>query len=155
MSNPQKAVENLLRFGVHRIARSVENAGLRALVRAEKAAAPIGDTKQTRQSLGKSITLKNPIGLIEGKTGIGVAQKSRPAKPHAHFNAGTKPRYRKSLGGKFRWILRPTAAQLRTGTMPANPFVSRAASSSTSAVQAAMTTAGQKALTRETAKLTR
>lgn len=159
MPTPQQAINNLLRYGAARIAMSCEQAGLRTLAKHERRAAPVGDTLETRRSIGKRITLKAPAaGRLEGKTGINVGKrtaKTGKRSPHAHLQAGTKRRTRKNIGGKFSFILRPTRAQLSTGEMPTNDFIAHAATAATSAVNAAMTTAGTKAILRETQKLTR
>ena len=158
MNTPQKSIDNLLRHGAHRIAMSCEQAGLRTLAKYERRAAPVGDTLETRRSIGKRITLESNAGRLEGKTGINVGKrtaKSAKRSPHAHLQAGTKRRFRKTIGGKFSFILRPTRAQLSTGEMPTNDFIAHAATAATSAVNAAMTTAGTKAILRETQKLTR
>lgn len=157
----QAAFADLGSAGVARVAKSTMGAGLAVLKRAEKKAAPKGATGQTRASIGSRVVVSRKAGFISAKTGIGVGKKKQTAEtfstrmnaPHAHLVAlGTKPRYRKRLGGKFRYLKRPKRRQLSTGVMPANSFIQAAFNAARPAAAAAMERAAHKALEREMAR---
>ncbi len=153
MNSVERNVTTLINTGLARIATSMETAGLRTLVKTERGAAPRGKTKQTAASIGKRITLKARGGIVEGKAGVNVAkskaQKTAKGDPHNHLvTGGSKPRYRKVIGGRFRSLRNPTRSQLSTGTMPGNDFINQAANAAVPAIINAMTTAGTKAVDR-------
>lgn len=139
-----------------RVARSVLGAGLTVIARAMKAAAPVGKTGAVKASIGKRNERKKRTGVFEAKTGVNVGKKTkRKGKfaPHAHLVAlGTKPRVRKTIGGKFGYIKNPSQQQLSTGTMPSNPFVKRAYETSRAAAATRMQIQSIKALEREAKK---
>lgn len=153
----QSGLSDLRQSGVGRVAKSMVNAAAGVQVRAEKAGAPRGATKQTAGSIGKRVKLDARAAVVTAKTGINVGKRKAAAagyKPHAHLvAAGTVKRYRKRIGGRFRWLLRPTSDQLSTGAMPANNWIGNAISASKPAAAIAARTAGAKALDREAAKI--
>ena len=151
------ALAEMTTGGARRIANSMQAAGTSAAVKAGRAAAPKGKTKETSKSVGKRVVRRDKAGLIVSKIGINVghrkASQVQKGEPHAHLaGAGTKPRYRKVIGGRFAYITRPTREQLSTGVMPANGFVSQAVDGAAPTIRAAMIGAGQKAVAREAAR---
>lgn len=151
------ALAELGNAGARRIANSMQAAGTTAAVKSARAAAPKGETKETSKSVGKRVIRRDKAGLIVSKIGINVghrkASQVQKGEPHAHLvGAGTKPRFRKRIGGRFAYIRRPTPGQLSTGTMPALPFVPEAVSGAGTNIRAAMEKAGQKAVAREVAR---
>lgn len=132
-----------------RIAKSCLSAGLTVLARGMKKLAPVGETGALKASIGRRLEKGKRGGVFTAKAGINVGKISskqaakdlrRIAKaPHSHLVAlGTKPRTRKTIGGKFGYIKNPTSQQLSTGSMPSNEFVRIAYLASKSAVAAAM-----------------
>lgn len=149
-----KAIDELTVAGARRIANSMQAAGTTAAVKAGRAAAPKGKTKETSKSVGKRVIRRDKAGVLVSKIGVNVghrkASQVQKGEPHAHLvGGGTKPRYRKVIGGRFAYITRPTRAQLSTGVMPANGFVGSAVSGAASTIRTAMETAGVKAVARE------
>lgn len=140
----------------NRLAKSVLAAGGTVAVKEIKKAAPHGTTGQEEKSIGKRTEKNTKGGIITEKVGIGVGKPRSGYQPHVHLVAlGTKPRFRRSIGGRFSYIKNPTTRQLSTGTMPANPFVREAFNRSRSAAIAAMNKRFEKKLAEEVAKLGR
>jgi HK97 gp10 family phage protein len=142
-----------------KIAKSALGAGLTVMVSAIRKAAPVGPTGNLKAGIGKRLEKGKRGGAFTAKAGINVGKRTKAVLsrknfgPHAHLVAlGTKARIRKSIGGKFGYITNPTPSQLSTGTMPKNPFVKHAASSSKTAVRAAMRKRAAKALAKAVAK---
>jgi hypothetical protein len=141
-----------------KIARSALGAGLTALAKAEKKAAPVGKTGAVKASIGKRLERKKRSGVIVAKAGINVGKQTKKKQrtgraPHSHLVAlGTKQRTRKTIGGKFSYITKPTEKQLNTGVMPKNDFIKRAATGATGSVMSAMHKQATKSLARAAAK---
>lgn len=157
-----------------RIAKATISAGLTVLTKEIRAAAPVGETKALRKSIGRRISSKT-AKKYEAKAGINVGKRTTESKrkpgtrilkrrnakqarrtgksalaPHGHLVAlGTMPRHRNNIGGKFGYLASPTQSQLSTGVMPANNFVKRATNSSRGKVKAAMAAAAKRGLERE------
>ncbi len=162
MNGPALALDDLARGGAARVANSMQAASTSAVVKAGRAAAPRGKTKETSQSVGKRVVQRNKAaGLIVSKIGINVGKHRKAEEvgvhePHAHLvGMGSKPRFRKRIGGRFAYITRPTQDQLSTGTMPANDFIGQALATARPAMVAAMLNAGAKAMEREAIKAAR
>ena len=141
------------------MARSTLGAGLTVINKAQRQAAPVGPTGNLKANIGKRNERNKRSGVFEAKTGIGVGKKSTKLRkgivnaPHGHLVAlGTKPRTRKTIGGKFSYLKNPTQQQLSTGTMPSNPFIKQAYESARGNAQSRMKKAAEKSLAREAAK---
>ena len=142
----------------NRIAKSTLRAGVKAVARAIKQEAPQGKTGLVKKSIGSRFETFGRAGIVTAKAGVGVgkqrAKKTSVNAPHAHLVAlGTKPRYRKKIGGKYAGIRNPTRKQLRTESTPKNDFVKRGYQAGSAAMSQAMEAAAKKALAREAAKL--
>ena len=142
-----------------RVARSVLGAGLTVIAKAMRNAAPVGKTGSVKASIGKRNQRNKRKGLFEAKAGVNVGKKKKQLStaiataPHGHLVAlGTKPRFRKSIGGRFGYIKNPSQQQLSTGTMPSNPFIKQAYESARGNAAAAMKKRAEKALAREAIK---
>jgi HK97 gp10 family phage protein len=144
-----------------KVAKSALGAGLTVIRGAIRKAAPVGKTGNLKASIGKRLEKGKRGKVFTAKAGINVGKKTKKEKttgvmaraPHAHLVAlGTQRRSRKVLGGKFASITNPSAEQLTTGTMPANPFVNQAAASAMGAASLKMRKQAAKALAREVAK---
>lgn len=155
-----KALERRLVFlgdkAADRVARSAQGAKLTVINKAQKAAAPVGPTGNMKANVGKRNEKQKRTGIFEAKTGINVGKQSSKKRrgvkraPHGHLVAlGTKPRFRKALGGRFEYIRKPSREQLSTGTMPANPFIRTSTASALGAANAKAQTQATKALARE------
>jgi len=134
----------------NRVARSSLGAGLRVGKKAIQSKAPGTVKKTIGVRMGKA---RN--GKFEAKVGINVGKdgKKKFKAPHAHLVAlGTQVRTRKVIGGKFSYLTNPTADQLSTGRMPANPFVKESFASARGEMSAAMKAAFDRSLAREIAK---
>ncbi len=105
------------------------------MAKAMRKAAPVGEKKMVKKSIGQKLKKNKKTGLHEARVGINVGKKRRPKddqlgvaagldakkgnrskyqSPHAHLVAlGTKPRFHKKSGKSV-------------GSMPSNPFVRRA-----------------------------
>lgn len=155
----EKTLKKLADKSADRVARSVLGAGLTVINKAQRAAAPVGPTGNLKANIGKRNERNKRKGVFEAKTGVGVGKQKRlrakgiASAPHGHLVAlGTKPRYRKTIGGKFGFIKNPTREQLSTGTMPKNDFIKRSYQSARGAAQSKMKRQAEKALAREAAK---
>lgn len=96
-----------------RLVRNGVNKGLTVLAKAIRTEAPKGRTGNLRKGIGKRFRKNRRSGEMEAIAGIGVGKKKRAA--HIRIVAlGSKPRVTKA--GAYR------------GVMPANDFVTRAAS---------------------------
>lgn len=153
----EKALLNLATKAADRIGKSALGAGLVVVNKAIKKAAPKGKTGQLKDSIGRRLERNKKTGLITAKTGVNVGKqkkgKEKKVAPHSHLVAlGTRPRKRKSLGGKFAYIKHPSEQQLSTGEMPSNEFVKEAYAQSRTAATAAMRQRAAKKLITEAAK---
>lgn len=160
-----KQIERLLRGlqdkAADRVAKSVINAELTALVKAQRRLAPVGKTGRLKKSLGKSLKRKAKTDY-RAKAGLNVGtktekslqtKKGRGQANHGHLVAlGTRQRFRKTIGGKFAYVVRPSSTQLSAGVMPRNDFIRRATAQATAGLQAAGLKAAAKAIKRELAK---
>jgi hypothetical protein len=155
-------LDNVLRQlqgpAANRIAKAALRAGIRAVAKGIYAAAPLGKTGRLRASIGSRLMTYGRQGMVNAKAGIDVGKTSATRMtyhaPHGHLVAlGTKPRWRKRLGGKFAFMLSPTSKQLRTGEGPPNDFVRRGYAASYPAVLANMHLAAKKQMAKEAAKL--
>lgn len=147
--------------GVGRLARSVLGAGINVIKRAQVQAAPKGKSGQTRASIGRNVKAGRKAQFITAKSGINVGKKSKAIQkisgkggdPHAHLvGGGSKPRYRKRIGGRFSWVRHPSPTQLGTGRMPASQFIVQAFNAAKPAAAAAMEKTAAKGLEREAAR---
>lgn len=162
-SELQATFVELRNNGVGRVARSMAGAGITVVRRYQVKAAPRGKTGAIRAAIGRKVSVSRKANFITAKAGINVGKKSKAAQafngkltaPHAHFVAGTKPRYRKRIGGKFAWVKHPSPTQLSTGRGPVNNFIEQAYNAAKPAAAAAMEKAGRKALEREAARVKR
>lgn len=140
------------------VARSAVGGALAVLKRNIKKAAPVGPTGNLKASVGSRFdkAARKNRNTVTAKAGLNVGKKTKRKKvngPHAHLVAlGTKPRFRKTLGGKFAGIKNPTNDQLSTGTMPSNAFVRDATGRSVSQMRTASVKRATKALEREAIK---
>lgn len=143
-----------------RVAKSALGAALTVAARAMKKAAPIGQTRTLRDSIGKRNERNKRNGIHTAKAGINVGKRKKKPDagkvinaPHAHLVAlGTQRRQRTKLGGLFAGIKNPTQEQLSTGVMPSNPFIKRAYEASRAVARTAAQRRAAKALAREAAK---
>lgn len=105
---------------------------------------------ETRTISGQTFEFKG-VKRLKGKYAAAMKRSGKSTiAPHAHLVAlGTRRRFRSRLGGKFSYITNPTKSQLRTGKMPANPFVKRATRAAKGAIRAAMIKAAHRGLERE------
>jgi len=117
----QATLRRIGRTGARRILRSMVSAGLQVLVNAMKAEAP----GRIKDEIGSSAQ-ETAVGQVRGKAGIGVGRGHRPNGIGHLFAAGTKERFRKRLGGRYRNLRNPTAAQRSTGVGPPHAIVRRA-----------------------------
>jgi hypothetical protein len=142
----------------NRIGKAALRAGVKAVAKAQKAAAPVGKTGGVQASIGSRMDAYGRQGLINAKAGVGVGKttKTRTAvdAPHAHLvAAGTKKRWRKRIGGKYAWIKNPTNRQLSTGAVTPQDFIRRGYAAASSTLQSDMLAAARKQMVKETAKL--
>lgn len=121
------------------IARAALGGALSAIAAGIRKAAPTGETKALKQSIGsrfeKQRGRRGPTakaGVNVGKMTTSRAEKltkkwgARKMAPHAHLvGLGTAKRYRKNIGGKFRGMFVGNKEKRTTGTMPSNDFVMR------------------------------
>lgn len=163
----ERKLKQLSEKGADRVARNILNAQLRSLVKAMKAAAPVGPTGNLKQGLGSRLEKERRTHLQQAKAGIEVGKRSRKKAikrlravgrtqyaPHGHLvGLGTEQRARKRIGGRFRVIQNPTPEQLSTGTMPANDFIRRATRSVMSTMKTAASKAFQRGFARELQKM--
>ena len=154
----EAALKGLSDRTADKVSRSAISAGLTLMRREIRKAAPKGPTGNLKKSIGKKF-LKGKRGrAILAKAGVNVGKRKKgddggPLAPHAHLVAlGTEQRTRKRLGGKFAYIRRPTKAQLSTGVMPSNDFVSVGAMKAKAKLVPVMFKAAERALKREVAK---
>ena len=155
----ERTLRKLADKAADRVARNTLGAGVTVINKAQRQAAPVGPTGNAKADIGKRNERNERSGVFEAKTGVGVGKKATKLRkgivnaPHGHLIAlGTKPRTRKTIGGKFSYLKKPTQQQLSTGTMPSNPFIKRAYESSRAAAQSKMKTAATKSLAREAIK---
>jgi HK97 gp10 family phage protein len=88
-----------------RIIRSALSKSLTPVVRALRAAAPVGEGKELKKSAGKRVKKKKRTGITEAKAGYNVGGGKTKA-PHAHLvTLGTEDRYTKK--GAFRGHVKP------------------------------------------------
>ena len=114
-----------------RIIKAGLGAGLNRLRTAIRKEAPKGVHGGIRKAIGRQIKKGKQGGVWFAKAGVNVGlKKGGPVRaPHGHLVAlGTEERFRKHIGGKFKYL--DAAAQnnpemLSTGIMPANDFVGR------------------------------
>lgn len=160
----QESLSDFRNNGVGRLARSTLGAGINVIKRAQAKAAPKGKTGETRASIGRNLKASRKAQFITAKSGINVGKKARAlqkisakgSNQHAHLvGGGSKPRYRKRIGGRFSWVRHPSPTQLRTGRMPANQFIVQAFNAARPAAAAAMEKTAAKGLEREAARMNR
>ena len=147
-----KQIERMLRGmqnrDADRISKSCTRAALGEYRKEIRKAAPVGKTKELKASIGARLERKRKTNIVTAKVGINVGKRSKKAiasrgkthrAPHGHLVAlGTQHRKRTRLGGKFASIVNPTDAQLSTGVMPSNKFVSEASARAKPKAHAAM-----------------
>lgn len=121
------------------IAKAALGGALSATAAGIRKAAPVGETKDLKASIGsrfeKQRGRRGPTakaGVNVGKMTVSRAEKltkkwgARKMAPHAHLvGLGTAKRYRKSIGGRFRGMHADDNEKRTTGTMPSNDFVMR------------------------------
>ncbi len=133
-----------------RISRNTLGAGAR-LVQKEikKEATPV-----LKPTIGMRNERGRKSGRIEAKVGVNVGKRSRTkAKRWAPLMVlGSQPRTRKTIGGRFAYIAKPTAAQLSTGRIKENQIVRRGYSAAQGSLPSVMRKAFNKSLAREVAK---
>lgn len=158
---------NLRKLG-DRIADKVAKSAIRGMMTATASGirkeAPVGKTRGLRKSIGSRLEKGRRGRSPTAKVGVGVGKQRKTAAklnkrataPHRHLVAlGTVARTRKRIGGRFSYLRNPTAEQLSTGIMPANPFVKRGVAASRSKAAASSRRRAQKTLAKEVAKLNR
>lgn len=135
----------------NRIARNTLGAGARAVQKSIKSIAP--------QSIKKSIGMRNEkskkSGKLETKVGVNVGKRGGRTefKRWAPLIVlGSASRQRKSLGGKFRYITKPTSDQLSTGQVKKSDVVNEGYSAAKGSMNSAMKKAFERSLAREVAK---
>jgi hypothetical protein len=104
--------------------RSGINAGLSVLAKGIRQAVP-ARYKKLRRTVGKSFKrVSTGAGQYTMTAKVGFAVAKKRAKMKAITNVaphwvilGTKKRIRKTIGGKFSWVKRPSRAQRTTGRM--------------------------------------
>ena len=114
-----------------RIIKAGLGAGLNRIRTAIRKEAPKGKLGSIKAAIGRQIKKGKQGGVWFAKAGVNVGLKKGGPKraPHGHLVAlGTEERFRKHIGGKFKYL--DDAAQknqelLSTGSMPANDFVGR------------------------------
>ena len=153
----EKTLKQLADKAADRVARNALGAALTVVAKVMKKTAPVGTTGSLKASIGKRNEKGKRRGIYTAKAGINVGKRSKKTEkrlaPHSHLVAlGTKPRFRKSLGGRFAGIANPSQQQLSTGVMPSNDFIKRAYESSREAAQSAMRRRAEKSLARELEK---
>lgn len=119
----QAALHRLGRQSAGHIARVMVGAGAAVLADAIRQEAP----GRVADEIGSRVESSPQAMVARAKAGVGVGRKQRNGIGH-FFAAGTQQRFRKRIGGRYRFIRNPTPTQLSTGIMPANPLVSRASS---------------------------
>lgn len=146
-----------------RIAKAALGAGISAIAKELRKAAPVGPTGNMKASIGRRLEKARGKNKASAKAGLNVGKQTAKKKqliqqksggrvlaPHAHLVAlGTKERHRTKLGGRFAGISEPTEEQLSTGSMPANDFVRRTVTANMSKFQAAMRKTAAKRLNSE------
>ncbi len=144
-----------------RIAKSALGAGLTVIAKAQRKAAPVGKTGAVKASIGKRLESGKRGNSFTAKAGINVGKQSKKPKltgmninaPHSHLVAlGTAQRSRKTIGGKFSYITKPTEQQLSTGIMPSNPFIKVAYEAANGNAAEAMRKRAEKALAKAALK---
>lgn len=142
-----------------RIARNTLSAGARAAVKGIKKAAP----KSMKPAIGSRVE-RAKSGEFEAKVGAGVGKakkegskaraKQKSAAKLVHlFVLGTKPRFRKKLGGHYAGNQNPTQEALSTGQMTPNPFVKQGMAAAQGDMSAKQKAAFDRSVERERAKL--
>lgn len=165
MSNIQGSTElnavlkSLETNGIARVAKSVVGAGATVIRRNIAKMAPVGETGSVKKSIGRRVIKDRVSGLVSAKIGVNVGKRTKLKgrhAPHAHMvAAGTRPRFRKRIGGRFAFIKNPTTSQLRTESTPANPFVAAGFSAGQAGAVAAMKKQFAKSLEREALRAAR
>lgn len=122
-----RRLKRLEKKGQNAAARKALGKGMTVTANAMRQAAPVGEKKMVKKSIGKKLKKNKKTGLHESRVGINIGKKRRPKgtpitgkgaskfqSPHAHLVAlGTKPRVHKKTGKSV-------------GSVPPNPFVKRA-----------------------------
>lgn len=163
-----KALERTLRHlsdkSGDKVAKAALGGSLSVMKRTIKKAAPVGPTGNLKESIGSRFEKATKRNNVTAKAGINVGKRKRQEAvgrrfngrsnaPHAHLvGLGTKPRFRKRLGGKFASNKNPSKEQLSTGVMPSNRFVRNAARQGRAAMLRASQKRAAKALEREAVK---
>lgn len=168
----EKTLRSLSDKSADRVAKAALRGGLAEITKAQRKAAPVGETGALKKSIGSRLEKSKRTGLVMAKAGLNVGKRKSGKKkgasterlsklveqgaPHAHLVAlGTQKRERKSIGGKFAYLKNPTPKQLSTGTMPANPFIKDAYAKAQSKIEPAMRKRAAKALDREAKRASR
>ena len=140
-----RGLKDLDARGVKALQRRAVNAGLRVVARAQKNAAPVGETGLLKRSIGSRFRKfgRGAGKVLTGKAGINVATAGARAKgryaPHGHLVAlGTRPRV--------------TKAGASRGRVGANDFIRGAAAAAGRSALAAAELAVRRALPAEVAK---
>lgn len=93
------------------------------------ATTPGHSAKSIKRSIGTRNKKSKRSGEQESKAGVKVGKKRKSVAPHAHLIAlGTKPRVRKSIGGKFAYLERGLFGGPKsrsTGAVRPDDFVGR------------------------------
>lgn len=161
-----KQIEAMLRGladkSADKVARAALQGGTSLAAKKIRAAAPKGKTGLLRKSI-RGVVKRAKKGRPQvAKVGVNVgakrepktAQAKRKRAPHSHLVLlGTQARKRRRIGGRYAVIRNPSEAQLRTGRMPANPFLRRTFEASQPDIRKQMKTRAQRALTREVQRL--
>ena len=138
----ERALTRLADKSADRVASAAIRGGLGEIRKAQRKAAPVGETKALKESIGSRFEKKRGRSpKVTAKAGINVGKRKagRTVAPHAHLvGLGTGERFLKS--GKS------------VGRMPANNFISVATLASQSKQKAAMSRRAARALEREAQK---
>jgi len=132
MPKTDRILKRIAEKDAKKITRNSMRAGLRVAAKAQKAAVPVGKTKELKKSIGSSFKKSRKTGVTQAKSGVGVGKK-KPKGWYGHLVAlGTALRRRKRLkkGGKVY------RGGLATGNIKPNDFIQKAWKSSESAVLA-------------------
>jgi len=165
----ERMLKHLADRTADRIARSALGAGISAIAKDLRKAAPKGPTGNLKASIGRRMDKPRGKNAASAKAGLNVGKQTakkqaqiklrsggRVMAPHAHLvSLGTKQRTRTRLGGRYASIAEPTGQQLSTGTMPANDFVRRTVTANMSKFVAAMRKQAASRLESEAAKARR
>jgi hypothetical protein len=144
-------LKQMERKASNRIATQVLKAGARKAVKAIQNVSP----EWMKDGIGSNVGTNKRKDVFEAKIGINVGKRSKK-KAKADWAAaqvlGTVKRTRKTIGGKFSYITRPSESQLSTGQEKAKGVVKQGMTAAQSTIQAAMKDKFNKALAKEVAK---